>query len=141
MVANHSRCSEPHWGTLVGRIGDDRDRFPSTSSLQATAGTAPVTRRSGKSKSVEFRKACSHKLRKAVDDLARQSVKSSAWAQQYYDAQMLRGHSSTRSYRALGNRWLSIIWKLWQTRVEYDEQVHLANRLRHQPRAELQRAG
>lgn len=113
---------------LLAWIGDDRSRFPTVNVLQATAGTVPVTRRSGKSKSVEFRTACSHKIRKAVDDLARQSVKKSGWAQAYFDAQVDRGHAMNRAYRALANRWLSIIWKLWQTGVLYDKQVHVANR-------------
>jgi transposase len=126
---------------LLAWIGDDRGRFPNANTLQATAGTAPVTRRSGKSKSVEFRHACSHKLRKAIDDLARQSVKKSHWAREYYSEQVARGHGSARSYRALGNRWLSIIWKLWQTKTPYDEQIHLANRARNKSRAALQRAG
>ena len=116
---------------LLAWIGDDRDRFPTVNVLQATAGTVPVTRRSGKSKSVEFRTACSHKIRKAVDDLSRQSVKKSNWARAYYDAQIERGHGAARAYRALGNRWLSIIWKLWQTQQAYDEKTHMANRAQH----------
>lgn len=126
---------------LLAWIGDDRDRFPTANSLQATAGTAPVTRRSGKSKSVEFRVACSHRLRKAVDDLARQSVKSCQWAQEYYDAQRKRGHTAARAYRALGNKWLKIIWTLWQSGASYDEEIHVTNRLKGQFRVELQRAG
>jgi len=116
---------------LLAWIGDDRARFSTANVLQATAGTVPVTRRSGKSKSVEFRTACSHKIRKAVDDLSRQSVKKSSWARSYYQAQIERGHASARAYRALGNRWLSVIWKLWQTSTFYDEQVHMANRAMH----------
>ncbi len=116
---------------LLAWIGDDRARFPTVNVLQATAGTVHVTRRSGKSKSVEFRTACSHKIRKAVDDLSRQSVKKSNWARAYYDTQIELGHSAARAYRALGNRWLSIIWKLWQTNAFYDEQVHMANRAMH----------
>jgi transposase len=126
---------------LLAWIGDDRERFPNPNTLQATAGTVPVTRRSGKSRSVEFRYACSHKLRKAIDDLARQSIKKSSWAKEYYNEQVNRGHGSARSFRALGNRWLSIIWKLWQTQTPYDEQIHLANRARNKPKAVLQRAG
>ena len=126
---------------LLAWIGDDRSRFPTATALQATAGTVPVTRRSGKSKSVEFRTACSHRLRKAVDDLARQSVKQSGWAQAYYDEQRARGHTSARAYRALANRWLSIIWKLWQTGTVYDEQVHLAHREKKLPNAALRQAG
>lgn len=125
---------------LLAWIGDDRSRFPTPNSLQATAGTAPVTRRSGKSRSVEFRTACSHKMRKALDDLARQSVKKSAWAREYYDSQITRGHGSARAYRALANRWLSIIWKLWQTNTPYDEATHISNRTRKAQPRPLQRA-
>jgi transposase len=113
---------------LLAWVGDDRSRFPSASVLQAVAGTGPVTRKSGKARSVEFRQACSHPLRKAVDDLARQSLKYSNWARAYFNSQIARGHSHARAYRALGNRWMSIVWTLWQTGEIYDEAVHVANR-------------
>lgn len=115
---------------LLAWIGDDRARFPSAEVLQAIAGTAPVTRRSGKSKSVEFRSACSHPLRKAMDDFARQSVRYSAWAREYRDEQLARGHSISRANRALANRWAKIIWTLWQRREPYREAIHVANRTR-----------
>jgi transposase len=115
---------------LLAWIGDDRSRFPTAESLQAVAGTVPVTRRSGKSKSVEFRTGCSHPLRSAVDDLARQSVKHSGWAKAYFQSQLDRGHSAARAYRALGNRWMKIIWTLWQSGEVYDEVIHVANRSR-----------
>lgn len=116
---------------LLAWIGDDRSRFPNSETLQAIAGTAPVTRRSGKALHVEFRRACSHPTRKALDDFARQSVRYSAWARDYLDEQMGRGHSKARAYRALANRWARIIWTLWQRREVYDEAKHLANRTRH----------
>lgn len=115
---------------LLAALGDDRRRFPSAKVLQAVAGTAPVTRKSGKQIRVEFREACNKSLRRAADDLARQSVKHSGWAKAYYYDQLSRGHSKARAYRALGNRWLSIIWKLWQTGEPYDEVKRVANRSR-----------
>lgn len=113
---------------LLAWVGDDRTRFLSAPMLQATAGTAPITRRSGKSQSVEFRRACSHPLRKALDDLARQSIKRSGWANTYFHNQLARGHARPRAYRALANRWVRIIWTIWQTATLYDEAKHLANR-------------
>ena len=115
---------------LLAWIGDDRRRFPSPDILQAVAGTAPITRRSGKQQRIEFRHACSHPLRSAVDDLARHSVPKSGWAHSYYYDQLARGHSKARAYRALGNRWLKIIWTLWQNGEYYDEEKHVANRAR-----------
>ena len=119
---------------LLAWIGDDRNRFPNAETLQAIAGTAPVTRRSGKSLNVEFRTACSHQMRSALDDFARQSVRYSPWARQYLDEQLGRGHSKARAYRALANRWAKIIWTLWQRREVYDEAKHLANRARQEKR-------
>jgi transposase len=115
---------------LLAWIGDDRGRFPTAEALQAVAGTVPVTRRSGKSRMVEFRTACSHPLRSASDDLARQSLRHSGWARAYYQQQIGRGHSSARAYRALANRWMKIIWTLWQRRERYEEAKHVANRAR-----------
>jgi transposase len=115
---------------LLATIGDQRDRFPSAPSLQALAGTVPVTRRSGKKSVVEFRMACSKPLRKAVTDLARNSVRKGGWSRSYFHDQLARGHSPTRAYRALANRWLKIIWTLWQRREPYNEICHVANRSR-----------
>jgi transposase len=115
---------------LLARIGDQRDRFPSAEALQALAGTVPVTRRSGKKTVVEFRVACSHPLRAAVMDLARNSTRKSGWARSYFRDQLARGHSTHRAYRALARTWLRIIWKLWQTGELYDEARHVANRSR-----------
>jgi transposase len=115
---------------LLAAIGDDRRRFPSAGDLQAVAGTVPITRRSGKQVRVEFRVACSKPLRKAVDQFTRQCVRYSGWLLAYYHSQLARGHSSSRAYRALGNRWLSIIWKLWQSGETYEEAIHVANRSR-----------
>jgi transposase len=115
---------------LLAWIGDDRARFPAAQILQATAGTAPVTRRSGKSRSVEFRRACSHPLRKTFDHLARQSIKHSGWANAYFHDQLGRGHARPRAYRALANRWARIVWTLWQSHTLYDEATHLANRMK-----------
>lgn len=113
---------------LLAWIGDDRARFPKPEVLQAVAGTCPISRRSGRQYQVEFRRACSHPLRYALIQMARLSVQHSGWARSYFNSQLERGHSASRAYRALANRWAKIIWKLWQTGDKYDEAVHLANR-------------
>jgi transposase len=116
---------------LLARIGDDRNQFTSPEALQATAGTVPVTRCSGKQRAVLFRRSCSHPLRDAAMDLARHSIQQSGWARSYFLRQLERGHHEARAYRALANRWLKIIWTLWQRREFYDESRHVANRSHH----------
>lgn len=115
---------------FLAHFGDNREQFPSAEVLQATAGTVPIVRRSGKQLTVEFRKACSHSLRDATMNFAKNSIRTSGWAASYYRDQLARGHKPSRAHRALANRWLKIVWTLWQRRENYDEAVHVANRSR-----------
>jgi len=61
-------------------------------------------------------------------------VPQSAWAAAYYSAALARGLSENHAYRCLANRWLGIIWKLWQSRQLYDEAYHLQQINRHRRR-------
>ena len=123
-------CGQLTAPRLLARIGDNLERFPSYRVLQAHAGTVPVTRSSSKSKFVSFRLNCDRSLRRAVTDLARNSVRKSGWAKSYFYDQLARGHSKQRAYRALANRWLRILWTIRQRGELYDEARHVANRAR-----------
>ena len=48
---------------LLAEIGEDRARFPQPEVLLAEAGLAPVTRSSGRSRSVRFRYPANSRLR------------------------------------------------------------------------------
>ena len=52
----------------------------------------------------------------------------------YYDQQRARGHSHRQALRALGAKWLKIVFALWQRQAPYDEQYHLATMTRQQLR-------
>ena len=110
---------------LLAKVGDSRARFPKASVLQALAGTCPVTIQSGGRRTVLFRRACDRTFRTIVQQWARLSLSHSPWAAGYYDQARERGLSSSRAYRALGNRWLAILWTLWRTGQPYDESLHL----------------
>jgi transposase len=118
--------------TLWARLGDAPGRWASFRHLQAQAGTVPVTKRSGKQRLVQFRFACDKSLRYVVDQVAFLSLLSSTWARAYYDQQRARGHSHRQALRALGAKWVKIIFVMWQRHVPYDEQYHLATMARQQ---------
>jgi hypothetical protein len=120
--------------TLWARLGDAPGRWESFRHLQAQAGVVPVTKRSGKQRVVQFRFACDKALRSVVDQVAFLSLISSAWARAYYDQQRARGHAHRQALRALGAKWLKIIFVMWQRHVSYDEQYHLATMTRQQLR-------
>ena len=106
---------------LNGELGSDGTRYPTREYVQTAAGTAPVTRRSGKTILIFFRWQCNKHLRAAFQDLARESVKQCAWARQYFAEQMRLGHKPSRAYRALANRWAAIIWKMLQERECFNQ--------------------
>jgi transposase len=120
--------------TLWARLGDAPARWASFRHLQAQAGTVPVTKRSGKQQVVIFRFACDKPLRYVVDQVAFLSLQRSEWARAYYDQQRARGHRHRHALRALGAKWLKIIFIMWRDQVPYDEEHHLANMARHQLR-------
>ena len=112
--------------TLWAEMGDAEGRWESFQHLQAQAGTVPVTEQSGKSQVVHFRFACNKQLRYAVDWLAITSLRQSAWAKAYYQAQRARGHPHRQALRALGSKWIKILFVMWRDNVPYDEDHHLA---------------
>jgi len=116
--------------TLWAELGDAIGRWESFRHLQAQAGTVPVTRSSGKSQIVEFRFACNKHLRHALYLLAFISLRQSDWAKAYYRSQRAKGHRHHRALRALGAKWLKIIFVMCRDHVPYDENYHLANMAR-----------
>jgi transposase len=114
---------------LLAKFGDDRQRFPVPGSLQALAGTCPVTIQSGRRKSNRFRKSCDREFRYIAQQWAIHSLQKSVWANAYYQQVRPRCRSKNHAYRCLANRWLAIAWKLWQTRQPYDEAYHMQQRM------------
>lgn len=110
---------------LLSKVGDDRERFPTPAALQAFAGTAPVTDQSGDRRTIRFRQACDHEFRAIVQQWAKSSLHYSPWAAAYFAQARARRHTPSRALRGLANRWLAILWKLWQSGQPYNEQLHL----------------
>ncbi|MHB1244376.1 MAG: IS110 family RNA-guided transposase [Gaiellaceae bacterium] len=116
---------------VAGEIGDHPEQFESPNALQCYAGKAPVTRRSGKSEFVvSCRLAYNRHLGDAVQQWAFCSLRSSPWARQFYDGQRAKGKGHHAALRALGNRWLEVLWHCLHRGVLYDEATHAANRKR-----------
>jgi len=109
---------------LLAEIGDNRARHPSSASLEAIAGQAPVAVQSGKKKIACFRWACNKNLRDAVGVLADSSRHHNPWAADIYQRARARGHDHPHALRILGRAWLRIIWRLWHDHTTYDPNRH-----------------
>ena len=120
--------------TLWAEFGDAPGRWASWQHLQGQAGAVPVTVESGKHRDIRFRYACNTYLRAAIHQFAFCSLQSSEWARAYYTRHRERGHPHHQALRALGAKWLKIMFVMWSRHVRYDEQHHLASLARHQLR-------
>jgi len=116
---------------LLSELGGNRDVFRSAGALQNYAGTSPVTRQSGRSRVVTMRRACNKTLRATVHLWADLSRRACAWAEAYYRKKKADGMGHAAAIRCLGQRWVKILWKMWQTRTAYDEALHLKNQTEH----------
>lgn len=116
---------------LLAEIGDDRALFPDAQALQCLAGTAPVSFQSGQIHRVHLRRQCNKFLRHTLHLWANLSRVCCPWAATYYTALRAKGKSHACALRSLGQRWLKIVWKMWQTRATYDADLHGRNQLKH----------
>jgi len=115
---------------LLTLFGDDRERFDSAEQVQIVTGIAPLIESSGKKTKqspgvVHFRWACPKFLRQSVHEFAVHSLSRSAWARAYYEMQLSRGKTHHMAARALGFKWLRILFVCWRDRVAYDEARYL----------------
>jgi transposase len=115
---------------LLAKFGDDRQRFPSAASVQALAGTCPVTEQSGKHRRIHYRRACDNEFRTIAQQWAMASVRGnkSLFATAYWENLRGRNMTNSHAYRCLANRWLAVAWRLWQAHTCYDEAKHLRQR-------------
>jgi transposase len=116
---------------LLAELGANRAAFATAEALQNYAGTSPVTRQSGRSRVVVLRRACNKTLRATVHLWADLSRRTCVWAETYYQQKRAGGMNHTAALRCLGQRWVKILWKMWQTRKPYDEALHTRNQTEH----------
>lgn len=110
---------------LAAAFGTDREKFRSPRDMQQLSGIAPVTRSSGKTKSVHLRWACPKFLRQTFHEFARTSIHRSRWAAAYVAMRTACGHPYQAIIRGLAFKWQRIIHRCWQTRQAYDESRYL----------------
>lgn len=116
--------AETNAAQILAELTDDRSRFASRDHLAAESGIAPVTKQSGKGRSVSFRWACNGRLRAALTTFANNSRRRSTWAALVYTRARQRGHSHPHAIRILARAWIGVLWRLWLDRRPYDPVLH-----------------
>ena len=118
--------SFPGIGALTGarvlaEIGDDRSRFQDARGLKAYAGAAPITRASGKSRSVTHRRVKNNRLAAAGYTWAFAALTASPGARAHYDRRKDAGDRHSAAQRNLFNRLLGCLHHCLATGQHYDE--------------------
>ena len=91
-------------------------------SLRCFAGTAPVTRQSGKSKYVMRRRAASRRLVEAIYHLARVAVLHDPVSKARYKSLRAKGLTHARSLRTVGDRLLLVCCSLLKKGEVFDKE-------------------
>jgi transposase len=106
---------------VLAEIGDDPDRFASAACVRAFAGTAPITRASGRSKSVRMRYVRNRRLADACHWWAFAAISRSAGSRAHYDSRRAAGDTHNAALRHLANKLLGRLWWCLVHNVGWDE--------------------
>jgi hypothetical protein len=99
------------------------------------AGTSPITRASGKKKTVLARYARNDRLANALHQQAFSALTGSPGARGYYDALRARGIGHHAALRQLANRLVGILHGCLKTGTTYNEQTAWSHLEQDQPTA------
>jgi transposase len=120
--------SQPGLGALTGarmlaEIGDDRSRFHDARALKAYAGSAPVTRASGKSRAVMHRRVKNQRLAATGYLWAFAALTASPGARAHYDRRRTAGDRHIAAQRNLFNRLIGCLHHCLETRQHYNPDI------------------
>ena len=121
-------CSLPGLGhvlgaRILGEFGDAPNRYVDPKARKNYAGTAPITRASGKRIAVLARVARNRRLAVTGHLWAFSALTHSDGARHYYDVHRGRGHTHNQSLRALANRLVGILHGCLEHRTLYSEAI------------------
>ena len=124
--------SQPGLGQILGarvlaEFGDADDRYISAKARKNYAGTSPITRASGKRKTVMARYVHNDRLMDALDSQAFAALTASPGARAYYDSIRARKVGHRAALRQLANRLVGILHGCLKTHTTYDEDTAWAH--------------
>ena len=105
---------------VLGEVGDDRTRFTDDRALQAFAGSAPVTRASGRSRTVTRRRTKNNRLAAIGYSWAFTAASRPSPTREHYLRRRNRGDGHAAALRHLFNRMLGQLHHCLTTGQTYD---------------------
>jgi transposase len=106
---------------VLGEFGDAEGRYASAKARKNYAATSPITRQSGKKKTVLARFVHNDRLADALGGQAFAALNASPGARAYYDRLRKREVGHRAALRQLANRLVGILHGCLKTNTVYDE--------------------
>jgi hypothetical protein len=125
--------SQPGIGVIVGarvlaEFGDANGRYADAKSRKNYAGTAPITRRSGKTKTVHARFVHNDRLVDALHLQAGAAILHDTAVRAYYDELRARGVNHNGALRQIANRLVGVLHGCLKTHTHYDQATAWSHR-------------
>jgi transposase len=120
------RVGEISLAQLIAEVGPVLERVADVEHAAAACGVVPVTRESGKGRTVTFRYATNTRARFAITTFADNSRHASPWAAQLYRDARRRGVRHPQAIRIVARAWTRVLWACWHTNTPYDPHRHRA---------------
>lgn len=125
--------SQPGLGAVLGarvlaEFGDADNRYSSAKARKNYAGTSPITRQSGKAKSVHARYIHNDRLVDALHMQAASAARHDPDARAYYRQLRDRGLNHNTALHQLANRLVGIVHGCLKSRTAYDPDTAWAHR-------------
>ncbi|WP_344618431.1 IS110 family transposase [Dactylosporangium salmoneum] len=117
--------SQPGIGAILGarvlaEFGDATGRYTTAKARKNYAGTAPITRQSGKTKTVHARYIHNNRLIDALHRQASAAILNNPTIRTYYDQHRTRGLNHHAALRHTGNRLVGILHGCLKTKTPYN---------------------
>ncbi|MBB5774183.1 IS110 family transposase [Nonomuraea jabiensis] len=118
--------SQPGLGVVLGarvlaEFGDAKNRYASAKARKNYAGTSPITRQSGKTKTVHARFVHNDRLVDALHLQASCAILHDCEVRAYYDELRARDVGHNAALRQVGNRLVGILHGCLKTGTHYDQ--------------------
>lgn len=110
---------------LAAAFGTLPDNWESAQDLLNLSGVAPVTRQSGKQRTVHFRWVRPKFLHQTLVEFAKCSLGQCDWAGLLYQHLLKEGNSTWMAIRIVAFKWVRILWRCWKENTAYDETRYL----------------
>jgi transposase len=113
---------------ILGEFGDDPNRYATAKCRRNYAGTSPLTRASGNTRTVTTRYIGNDRLKDAALRWAFTSLGSSEGCRAYYDEHRAKGDHHRKALRALANKLVGILHGCLEHHAAYNEDIAWAHR-------------